>query len=293
MGINYDDIPLPNKVSEILAQDFFLMEKVPAIMVRSVKNPVKLSAFTSIFITHGECEVDINLIHRKIKAPAIVNVAADQIVMPSKVSDDFEASFTVFSKRMADSITTTIKDLSIFSLTGSHSVISISEEDIPVFKRYYAELHRLLKNPGERYFYQSVLFTTVAFFFTSVVKYYEAFSLSLRESTQNRITDQFIRLVQKNFRRERFLDFYAEQLDITPKHLSRTVKMQTGLSAVEWINKHIILEAKVMLRSSNLNIQQISDALHFPSQSFFGKYFKKATGVSPKEYRASLLGNSN
>ena len=49
----------------------------------------------------------------------------------------------------------------------------------------------------------------------------------------------------------------------------------------------MILEAKVLLKSSNLNIQQIADELNFPSQSFFGKYFKKLTGVSPKEFRNS------
>jgi AraC-like DNA-binding protein len=54
---------------------------------------------------------------------------------------------------------------------------------------------------------------------------------------------------------------------------------------VEWIERFVILEAKVMLRSSNMTIQQIADELNFPSQSFFGKYFKKSVGVSPKEYR--------
>ena len=81
------------------------------------------------------------------------------------------------------------------------------------------------------------------------------------------------------------LDFYAQQLEVSPKHLSRTIKAQTGYTAVEWIEKFVILEAKVLLKSSNLNIQQISDELNFASQSFFGKYFKKITGMSPKEFR--------
>ncbi|MDE5552524.1 MAG: helix-turn-helix domain-containing protein, partial [Muribaculaceae bacterium] len=59
----------------------------------------------------------------------------------------------------------------------------------------------------------------------------------------------------------------------------------TGFTAVEWINRYIILEAKVMLSSTNMNVQQIAEELNFPSQSFFGKYFKKATGVSPKDFR--------
>lgn len=291
MGINYDDIPLPKKVSDILQQDFFLMEKVPAVMVRAVTNPVKFSAFTSIFVTRGSCQADINLIKRDIKAPAIINIPSDHIVMPSNVSDDFEASFMVFSKRLLDSATTTIKDLAVFSLTGTHPIININPDDLPAFERFYSDVRRLSQDSSNSHLYEAVLFTTVAFFYSHAIKYFESFNIGRRESTQNRITDRFIRLVQQHYRRERFLDFYAEQLEITPKHLSRTVRSQTGMSAVEWINRHIILEAKVMLRSSNLNIQQISDELNFPSQSFFGKYFKKATGLSPKEYRASLLGS--
>ena len=60
----------------------------------------------------------------------------------------------------------------------------------------------------------------------------------------------------------------------------------------EWIERYVILEAKAMLRSSNLTVQQISDELYFPSQSFFGKYFKKSTGMSPKEFR-NMLGGGN
>ncbi|MBD5295666.1 MAG: helix-turn-helix transcriptional regulator [Bacteroides sp.] len=293
MGINYDDIPLSEKVSDILQQDFFIMEKIPAAMARTVKNPVKFSAYTSVFLTRGNATIDMNLIRHEVSAPAIINISSDRIVMPINVTDDFEASFMVFSKHMIDSVSTTIKDLSIFSLTGTHPVIRINPSDLPAFQRYYSDMKRIYQDSTNHYKYQTFLFTTVAFFYSSIVKYYERLSITRCETTQNRIADRFIRLVQQHYRRERFLDFYADELEITPKHLSRTIKAQTGMSAVEWINRHVILEAKVMLRSSNLNIQQISDELHFPSQSFFGKYFKKATGLSPKEYRASLPGNAD
>lgn len=289
MGIIYDDIPLPDKVSDILRQDFFLMQNVPAFMVKAVRNPVKFSAFTSIFITKGNCKAEINLIQREIKAPAIVNIHAGQIVLPSEISEDFQASFMVYSKKMVDSIASTIKDLSVFSMTGIHSVLPLEEKDVALFEKFHADINEIINDSTNKYRFESILFTTSAFFYAHAINYFERLLLVRRESTKNRITDLFLRLVHQYYRKERFLDFYAAQLDITPKHLSRTVKAQTGISAVEWINRHIILEAKVMLRSSNLNIQQISDELHFPSQSFFGKYFKKATGVSPKEYRASFL----
>ncbi|MDE6811092.1 MAG: helix-turn-helix domain-containing protein, partial [Muribaculaceae bacterium] len=280
MGINYDDINLPRKVSDILQLDFFLMENVPAIMVKTVRNPVKFSAFTSIFVTRGKCEADINLIHREIQAPAIINVSSDWIVQPNEVSDDFEASFMVLSKRLTNTISSTILNLSILSLHNGNPVIQIRPEDLDAFNRFYGDVRTLSEAKSHKFQYEALLFSTIAFFYSTVAKYFVRSDINSNDSRHNRIADQFLILLQDHYRKERFLDFYAEKLGITPKHLSRTVKSQTGLSPVEWIGRYIILEAKVMLRSSNLNIQQISDELNFPSQSFFGKYFKKATGLS-------------
>lgn len=55
----------------------------------------------------------------------------------------------------------------------------------------------------------------------------------------------------------------------------------------EWIDELVILEAKALLNSLSMNIQEIADRLNFANQSFFGKYFKHYTGMSPKEYRKS------
>ncbi|MCD8264357.1 MAG: helix-turn-helix domain-containing protein [Tannerellaceae bacterium] len=63
------------------------------------------------------------------------------------------------------------------------------------------------------------------------------------------------------------------------------IKENSGRTATEWINNRIILEAKTLLYSTSMTIQQISDELSFSSQSSFGKYFKRAVGVSPKEFR--------
>ena len=81
------------------------------------------------------------------------------------------------------------------------------------------------------------------------------------------------------------MKFYANKLCLTPNYLSGVVKEYTGKTATEWVNDFVILEAKIMLKDTGYSIQEISDRLHFPDQSTFGKYFKKLTGVSPKMYR--------
>ncbi|MDR1381894.1 MAG: helix-turn-helix domain-containing protein, partial [Tannerella sp.] len=56
-------------------------------------------------------------------------------------------------------------------------------------------------------------------------------------------------------------------------------------SAAEWVDDFVMIEAKALLKSTNMTVLQISDELNFNSQSFFGKYFKRLAGMSPKEYR--------
>ena len=102
---------------------------------------------------------------------------------------------------------------------------------------------------------------------------------------QDDIYAAFLDAVGNNYKKERELGFYANQLCITAKHLSYVVKEVSGRTALDIIEDYVITEVKALLLSTNMTIQQISDYLNFPSQSVFGKYFKRLTGMSPKAYR--------
>ena len=106
-----------------------------------------------------------------------------------------------------------------------------------------------------------------------------------KASRSNEIVARFLQCVRENYREHRELGFYANELQLTPKYMSHVVFEQTGRHPSKWIKDYVILEAKSMLRSGNYSIQQIADELHFPNQSFFGKYFKEAVGVSPKKWK--------
>jgi AraC-like DNA-binding protein len=129
---------------------------------------------------------------------------------------------------------------------------------------------------------------TLAFYYALT---YQSHILSgeAQQSKQSVLLDRFMNLVRENFRERRDVGFYADKLCLTPKYFSKIIKDNSGISASEWIDNYIILEAKALLKSTNMTIQQISDELNFPSQSFFGKYFKRVVGVSPKEYRESKM----
>lgn len=96
---------------------------------------------------------------------------------------------------------------------------------------------------------------------------------------------EFMILLGQNYKKERSVGFYAERMHLSPKYFTTLVKRTSGLTAAEWISRYVILEAKNLLKYSTMNVQEIAYSLNFPNQSFFGKYFKHHTGMTPSEYK--------
>lgn len=96
---------------------------------------------------------------------------------------------------------------------------------------------------------------------------------------------KFITSLYKNYSKERDVAFYAEELNLSSRYFSSIVKEKSGHSALQWIVHVVIGEIKHQLETTDLTIKELSVRLNFPTQSFFGKYFKQYVGMSPKDYR--------
>ena len=98
----------------------------------------------------------------------------------------------------------------------------------------------------------------------------------------------FMKELAAHFKEERSVQYYADALFITPKHLTKTVKELTNKTCGEFIDDMVITEAKILLGNVSYSVGQVADHLHFSDQFFFSKFFKRRTGMSPKEYKSSL-----
>lgn len=97
----------------------------------------------------------------------------------------------------------------------------------------------------------------------------------------------FFKLLLAHHKEEKTLQFYANKMLLTPKYLSTIIKERTGRTAFSWINEALVSSIKYMLKTTDLTILQISEELNFPNPSFFGRFFKKHTGMTPVQYRES------
>ena len=104
---------------------------------------------------------------------------------------------------------------------------------------------------------------------------------------------EFITLLSTTPIRPREVEWYARQLKITPKYLSKICRDSSGRPASEWIREYAMLDIKCHLRNSSLSIKEVANGLGYSSLSFFGKTVKRWFGLTPSELRDALRNNKS
>ncbi len=133
----------------------------------------------------------------------------------------------------------------------------------------------------------SILFIDLLNVFVKNSNMFPGLSFSGESKRRTKLSKDFFSLLKEYSREQRQVGFYADKLCITPKYLTFLLKQSTGKSANEWITNAVISDAKHLLKNSDNSIKEVSYTLNFANQSFFGKYFKKMVGISPKDFQNS------
>lgn len=275
---------IPNELALFTYSDIDKTED----MLKMLKAPHKVDFFLMVFHFAGSAKVSIDMVeHNLSAAPAcnVIHIVPGQIVTGESFSEDFDAHIIITSRRFVENLLVYIND-SIALRPGKKIGIieKMDSSSILQVEHFIGALKQIISNENNPYRIKVVQHIIMALFYSSE-KLREMNDSEVNRSSADYLSRRFLELVKDNFRSERQLQFYADQMCITPRYLSRVVKDCTGSSAADWIERYVVLEACALLKSTTMTVQQISDELNFPSQTFFGKYFKRRTNMSPKEYR--------
>jgi AraC-like DNA-binding protein len=244
---------------------------------------------TVLLFVKGEISFSLNLEEYTAKQNSLVIVAPHSIKKVGVVSKDSIVSGVNFTIEFLTAIgmpKNAVELLDYFSSQFSPHWI-LDRKDASSVQLLMKQLNDRVTALNDHVYGKELLYHTFYIFL------YEVYGLSKKYAVpyhhhitrKENLVKNFTQLVQKQFRSQRNVNAYAEQLSITPKYLTETVKEITGKTAGEIIDDFVLLEAKLLLDNPALSIAEIADELHFSDQSFFGKYFKRHTGLSPKEYR--------
>ncbi len=265
--------------------DDLLITTLDARNNRTSSYPVTLDGFAAIVMMQGEATVSIDTQNYVVRPSMIVLFNPESVIRTVKSTPNAAAYCLAFSRSFLDELEVGLSTLlPIYMRFDKEPVLQVTADDVEEIRQLFRLVKTMLRSDKERYRHEIIrtLFTTVFYIIAEISQ------RGRREPRQGRcevLFEEFLKLLRQYSRSERNVSFYARKLDITPKYLSSVVKEVSGRTAAHWIDESVILEAKTLLKYSGLSIREIAERLHFSTQSFFGKYFKQHTGISPSRYK--------
>lgn len=239
------EVAYDNKVYHIRPGDVYIY--MPSVLVRLLRRSDDAEGFLVV----ADVNFALATVQRAIDANTLLHVRTSPCFSPT------EEEYNRLKKRLED----------LWQKIGE-----TSETPLGIQRKLLTQ--ELLKSLG-----QTLIFELLDIYFI-----HHPF-LSLPQGKKDIIFHNFLLALFRHFRREREVAFYANLQHLTPRYFSAIIKEKSGSNPLQWIVQMVITEAKILLETSDLSIKEIAMKLNFPTQSFFGKYFKQYVGVSPKDYR--------
>lgn len=251
--------------------------------------PCRLDGYAIIVVSGGEIDVDINGARQTLRAGTLA-VNFPENVLRVVAHRDVAAYAVIMSRRCFDDLGIDLAPLSrIYSDFRSHVVFPLPEGELAPLLHYFELLRYNAEDySDERQPVVRSLLKAGIFQLFDLIKRNAALrpvALNAAPGRQAQLFTAFLSLLADECRTERTVGYYASRLCLTPRHLSSVIKAYSGRSVAGWVTRYVAMEAKRLLANPAADVQEVARLLSFPSQSAFGKFFKKATGMGPLEFR--------
>lgn len=253
--------------------------------------PSRLNALTIGVGTEGETSLTSNLQEFRLKKDSLF-IFSPKHILQVQSNNRFKAHLIVIAPDFLKRINIDTKRMMpLFLQFGSLPCMELTHAESQSLRSFISMVEQELKGSETDFSSEIIggLIAATIYKVGDILTHYLTEHPEVDSPIHNRAEEyfrQFTELLGEHYKHERSVGFYARQLCITPKYLTTLIKRISGKSVSEWIDNYVILEAKTLLKYSNMSVQEIAYYLNFPNQSFFGSYFKRNAGMSPSQYKA-------
>lgn len=249
------------------------------------------SAIVLVAIIDGTAEIELNGNIFHLKKGDVFSITDVFVYNHLNNSENMKFIGIEFYPAMIDASKKYLKmNHSIFSLEKENFYIThVDKSQIDYCKDLYMFLYKWIFNDSHIYQKNIVQHICNVFIIKAVELINQgrnSFDISQKTlvSRQNIVFNNFIKLLEQYSYKYREVKFYAKKLDVTPKYLSDVTRIYTNQCASDNIEQFVTKQIIALLSEEKYSIKEICSKMNFNSQSFFGRYFKRATGMSPREY---------
>jgi AraC-like DNA-binding protein len=256
---------------------------------RNLKNyrPVKNDHYTFILTLKGKADVTAGH-HSFTLCPQTISIISPNLIYSlNKASSDLITYQLLFKKEFLHKtfVKESVIDELLYLNPDYPPVYQLENEAFNTVYQKFLMIDSEYKNSGPFHFNIIRLMLMELLYDYNRACEYCLLGFKKNMNRQYQLTYQFKKLVDSEFILRRTVADYAALLGITAKHLSETVKEETGCTALDIIHKRLILEAQYLLKHTQFTIKEITHHLHFDTTSHFSRFFKSNTKLTPLAYR--------
>ncbi len=264
--------------------NFFFVRSVESTCqyLRLPTPPHRSTTHECILLIEGTIKRSLGLDSFEVNKNSVFFLPANQITTIDYISENAKGFYCHF-----DASVLIKKFINLHLINEFEFLRNVSNPVIRIDKKTVANLTQLFNRIVEENqkgnnedLIQSYLFTILL----EIKQHYQT-ETSKSISPTIYLTDKFRELITANYKTNQSVADYAAILNVSPNHLTKSVKTVTGKSSRQWIDELIVLEAKVLLYQSCLTISEVSYGLGIEDPSYFGRMFKKYTGLTPTDFR--------
>lgn len=271
--------------AKYIEDDIIIVDDISTALIP--KDPRRMNFLILALCSEGEATYTLDTQEMRIQKNDVLLILDRHVVSNFTASKDLKALCIIISVKFFFESIRNVGDVSsLLLLSRNFPVIKLAQEETETFQSYFYLLKTKAADKQNKFRRKLVSTLILAMFYDlSNVVQRMLNTDSMRQTRAEIIFTKFIKLLEGNFKQERRVGWYAEQLNITPKYLSETIKNVSRRTPNEWIDNYVTIEMRIQLRNSTKSIKEIAEEMNFANQSFLGKYFKEHVGISPSEYR--------
>ncbi len=244
----------------------------------------------TIVILSGSLSLSIDYVRFKFEKNTAINVVSLMMVNNFEISEDFSCYIITSNQDFVNEVLmgSSPIPLSYISKMNENPGVALDLDSVQLLRSTIIRITYYLKLKS--HIFQKELITNTYHNFilelaNIITKVFEDDAPAKKTTRKEGLIRDFIFLLSEYGKCEHSPSFYAEKLAISTQYLSSILKEASGATAGNWIATNLVTQAKILLRTKDLTIQQVALELNFADQASFGKFFKKHTGVSPKKFR--------
>lgn len=270
-------------------KNFYLAYRMNADKVFGNGSSFIFNGFSIILCLGGKWELRIGGQHYCATCGTLLIMAPNQLTETVSVSEDLTTKSIIVSLDVILEHPSPV-DINILNIAFRKPVINLDAAETAHLSEYFDLIEKEYRE-NDNFYREEIAKTLLYVLMLEICNAYRKLSgiySGTAKPRQEQFTDDFFKLLTANYKTEHNVGFYADKLNRTPKYLSETIKRLSGRSVPDWINTMLVSEIKLLLKTTDKTILEISEELNFSSPSVFVQFFRHHTGTTPLQYRKQL-----